>query len=235
MADLHTDKLYGHIRSRFGKNKAGANGYQSSYFFRREQTIVLSLIKTSKDPVVDIACGSGLLALPLLDSGFNLIGLDFNLTACQDANCNGLPIIRGDAFRMPLPDNSVGQALNCQFLNQQTSAETKKFVMETARVLKPGGQLILAWRNGKSLLHRLASTIFHNIDRLKGRPQFPQYIHSLDDLKNYAKEAGLEVTYQTVTLPLLYPDRVKPGSIQASIVGASFLIVLEKPITIKAH
>ncbi len=229
MADKNIDKLYGHIRHRFGQRGAGANGYQIQFFFRREQRQVLSYLRHQPSPIVDVACGSGLMIEPMLAWDVAVVGVDFNTQACLDANQNGLPVIRGDGFRLPFADQSIGQIINCQFLNQQTKTDTQRFVREIARILKPGGQLVLFWRHGQSLLHRNAAVFFQLVDRLRGAPKFPQYIHPMSELEGFAKQNGLHCRNQAVTLPMLAVDRVATNSWLARVFGASLVMVMEKP------
>ena len=78
MANNDIDKLYGHIRHRFGLRGAGANGYQFQFFFRREQRQVLSYLRHQPGPIVDVACGSGLMIEPMLAGDTAVMGVDFN-------------------------------------------------------------------------------------------------------------------------------------------------------------
>ena len=59
------------------------------------------------------------------------------------------------------------------------------FSLEAARVLRPGGRAVLVWRNGAALIHRLAHACLCVIDRLRGLPEFPQFVHSIEDLRSY--------------------------------------------------
>ena len=122
MADQHTDKMYDALRSQWGKH-ARANGYQLNSFFLSEQAIVLSALQEKQFPIVDLACGSGLMVLPIATDQNQIFGLDFNADACSGARTLGLNVVRGDVFHLPFADDSVGQLVNCQFLNQQPNAE----------------------------------------------------------------------------------------------------------------
>jgi SAM-dependent methyltransferase len=228
-ADKETDARYKFLRDRHGETNPQANGYRLSSFFEREQRVLLSALNRNLGPFLDIACGSGLMLSPLLKEGRDVYGLDFNNDACHAAHQNGLKIIRGDAFNLPLPDRSIGQIVNCQFLNQQPAEETRKFIEESARVLKSGGQLIILWRHARSLVHRSAHAVFTFMDKFTGQPPFPQYEHSFDEIKRFAKGAGLQVEQEAVTLPFLKPDYIQSDSFVAHLIGASQYIVLKKP------
>ena len=228
-ADRDVDARYGHMRGRFGGARPEANGYRLQAFFRREQRVLLAALQRETGPILDAASGSGLMLGPLVRQGRPVLGLDFNAEACAAAKGNGLLTIRGDAFNLPLADESIGQIVNCQFLNQQPSDRSRVFIGECARVLKSGGQLIVLWRHAESLIHRAAHMGFSILDRVSKRPRFPQYVHPMQEIKAFAEESGLEVQREAVTLPFLKADILCADSVWAGVVGASLFIVLRKP------
>lgn len=228
-ADKDVDARYEFLRTRHGEKNAMANGYRLSGFFRREQRALFSVLEPDNGPFLDAACGSGLMLQPLIAQGKTVYGLDFNKDACTAARQNGIQILRGDAFNMPLKDSSIGQITNCQFLNQQPPEQTEKFILEARRVLKPGGQLILLWRHAASLLHITAHTIFTGIDKITGQPPFPQYKHPLEEIRAFASKAGLTMEKEGVTLPFLKPDIIDEKNPAARIIGASLFATLRKP------
>ena len=231
MADKNTDALYKSVRAEYGNKRAKANGYRAQFFFRLEQRTVFEQLHDTDTPIIDIACGSGLMLTPLLGSALNssIYGLDYNDDACIAAQQNQIPTIRGDAFNLPFPAASIAQFINCQFLNQQTPENTALFVTQLSQALKPGGRAIILWRHGNSLIHRLTHSIFLLIDRLRQAPEFPQYIHTIEQLKTYAQTAGLTISKQAVTLPIPYMQPVKSDHWLARVLGASFMLVLTKP------
>jgi SAM-dependent methyltransferase len=159
----------------------------------------------------------------------DVLGLDFNQQACADASANGVPIVRGDAFSLPLADQTIGQVINCQFLNQQTSEQTHLFVAEVARVLKPGGRLILTWRHAQSLMHRGASLLFEFIDSLRGGERFPQFTHPMVELESMCTAVGLRVCTKAVTPPIGFLPSLAPGNPISLLAGASLHMVADKP------
>jgi ubiquinone/menaquinone biosynthesis C-methylase UbiE len=228
-ADSSVDELYERMRSAHGAKNAYANGYRLHRFFKREQRLLLSHLEPGKGPILDIACGSGLMLLPLAAQGTVIIGVDFNETACMDARRNGLTILRGDAFNLPIAGDSIAQAVNCQFLNQQPKERTQRFIEEAARVLMPGGRLLILWRHADSLLHRSAHAALQTLDKFTGaQPEFPQYTNTLDEIATYAPAAGLSLELDAVTLPALWPDTLPSASLRARIFGASLFAILKK-------
>ena len=228
-ADFKVDKLYGDLRGRYGSFNARANGYRLQVYFRREQELILDALGDAQGRVLDIACGSGLMALPLASPSRQVIGVDFNTLACNAAQENGLSVFRGDAFCLPLKNSSIDRALSCQFLNQQSAINARGFVAEAFRVLKPSGQLIIVWRNGQALIHKVAHQIFSVTDLIQGQVTFPNVDHSLDQLTAYATETGFTVLDQFVSFPLLRWRSREIGSLTARLIGASNVMVLQKP------
>jgi SAM-dependent methyltransferase len=227
--DKHTDALYADVRGRFGHRQAGANGYRYEGYFRREQTVVHSLMDPGAATVLDACCGSGLMLLPLIDQTRIIFGIDFNDDACQAAARNGFPVLRSDAYTMPLGDSCIDEIINCQFFNQQRADGVAAFVDEAARVLVPGGRVIMVWRNANALIHRTAHGLLTIADRLRGQPQFPQEMHSFDAVENYLKDAGLVIAHREVSCAPLSWRSANTHGIAARVIGASCVLVGQKP------
>ncbi len=227
-ADRVTDRLYEPVRARYGARSPRANGYYFHRHFLREQELVLEFLGEAEGLVLDVACGSGLMVLALTAPQRRLVGLDFNQTACRDARENGLDILRGDAFRLPFADNSVDRVLNCQFLNQQTAANAARFVHEAGRVLRPGGRLLIVWRNGAALVHRLAHGLTKAIDTITRQPSFPMVDHRFAEVRRYASEAGLELVEGGSSFPFMRRHGNRPEGLATRVLGASLLAYFEK-------
>jgi ubiquinone/menaquinone biosynthesis C-methylase UbiE len=228
-ADRDVDTFYRDLRGRYGRHAAQANGYLTAGLFRNEQRAVLERVVPHGGGVVDVAGGSGLMLKPLAAAGVCVTVLDFNADACRAAAANGLQTVRGDAYVMPFADATVDHIVNCQFLNQQTPDNGLAFVQEVARVLRPGGRAILVWRHAGSALHRTTDALVRALRRAHGRPVFPQHMHDPERLSACACDAALVVRDHAVTIPYAGGRVVSAHGAAAAVLGASQLLVLEKP------
>ena len=227
-ADEDVDKLYRSVREAYGDSNPMANGYRLQQYFLREQAMLFEQVPDDAGIVVDIACGSGLMIQPLAAPGRTLVGVDYNQDACLAARQNGIDILRGNAFSVPLANACCDLVVNCQFLNQQNSERAKTLIDEVYRILKPGGRLVLVWRNDRAWVHKLAVFIFRYYDRLIGRPDFPHFDNDILDLAAYAKDLGFDIIESRLCFPLLNLRFENFNHIAARALGASCFLVVEK-------
>lgn len=106
---------------------------------------------TPSDVVVDVACGTGDLALKFVEAGpKRVIGIDFTfemlpLAGGKSSNNSvpGVPItwVNGDATALPLPD-ACADVISIAF-GIRNVADPATAVREFFRVLRPGGRLII--------------------------------------------------------------------------------------------
>ena len=227
-ADREVSALYDDLRNKFGGADPKANGYVSHGYFEREQAILFRLLNPKAGIVLDVGCGSGLMCRPLVGKRELVLGVDFNPAACLDAKSNELVALRGDAFSLPLSESSVDEIINCQFFNQQSAAAVAKFIEESARVLTPGGRLIMIWRNGRAYVHRAAEFLAKMLAATNRRPTFPYVNHSMKEIEAIASRCGLAVDYQAVSFPPLDWVSENYQGVFASCLGASNICVLRK-------
>jgi ubiquinone/menaquinone biosynthesis C-methylase UbiE len=106
--------------------------------------------------VCDMGCGPGHIARYLRDAGANVFGLDLSLGMLEQARRLN-PDIRfrqGNMLALELPDASLaGIAAFYAIVNLPRESLPQVF-REMARVLQPGGLLLLAHHIGDEALHR---------------------------------------------------------------------------------
>ena len=97
--------------------------------------------------VLDIACGEGYGAAAFLKAGASsVIGVDISEETCRHARSKyGIDARIGDAQAIPLPDQSVDVIVSFETIEHVP--EPAAFLAECARVLAPGGRIIISTPN----------------------------------------------------------------------------------------
>lgn len=100
---------------------------------------LLDLLGTGTGRCLDLCCGTGLYLDMLRESGRDPIGLDFSGDQLRLARDRG-PVVRGDAGRLPFPDNSFA-TVTANWMSTDVD-DFGRVMREAARVLEPGGALV---------------------------------------------------------------------------------------------
>lgn len=122
----------------------------------------------TREPVVDVGSGSGHKSLLLAHRGYRVRGLDFSHAMVQEANAaakaaglaESLDFVVGDLTALPFRSGAVARVLCWGVLMHVP--DVAKGVAELARVIAPGGILIVSEGNFRSvhaLMLRLASRL----------------------------------------------------------------------------
>ena len=137
----------------------------SEEYRKRIETLEPLIIKhmTRKGKVLDLACGAGGFSFLLEDMGFDVIALDnseFMLSKAREFagdKRSNVEFIKGDARKLPFEDNSFDYVLFIDSLVHFEPSELSRVFKEIARVLKPGGKLLLQFTDLRELLPVLMS------------------------------------------------------------------------------
>jgi len=153
--------------------------------------------------VVDVACGTGDFCALAGAAGARVVGVDFAMGMLAGARRRGVPalLVRGDAARLPVRD-AVADAVTCGFALRNFVA-IPPFLAEAARVLKPGGRLVvLEVGEPRNALLRLGHRLYvHRVVPLVGGlladrrayaylPQSASYLPPPDGLRALVRDAG---------------------------------------------
>ena len=96
--------------------------------------------------VLDVNCGTSRLSTPLMDSGYEVTGIDSSSAMLEQANSQLQTgwrgsFVHGDATRIQFPENSFDVVIISRlFLNIGNAAQVTK---ELKRILRPGGIVIV--------------------------------------------------------------------------------------------
>jgi SAM-dependent methyltransferase len=105
-----------------------------------------------KEPVLDLACGTGRYLEALSRRGFSVYGLDLShylLKACVDRWGHGDEIVQGDMRYLPFASGSLGSVINMftSFGYFSRDTDNLQVFQEVFRVLAPGGVFLFDFIN----------------------------------------------------------------------------------------
>ena len=121
---------------------------EENYWFRRHEVVYRRLADRCADrDVLEAGCGEGYGADLIADVARSVIGLDYDeLTVAHVRACYPRVDVRhGNLAALPLPDASVDVVVNFQVIEHLWNQP--QFVAECARVLRPGGVLLMSTPN----------------------------------------------------------------------------------------
>lgn len=102
--------------------------------------------------VLDLGCGSGHFLKSLRDSGVEAVGVDVDGAAAQQAEADGLRIIRADVLQFLRDSKESFDGIFCSHLVEHLPFDSLVELIEgIARRLSAGGVLVMAFPNPESL------------------------------------------------------------------------------------
>ncbi len=187
--------------------------------FRWNQSYIVSLIPNEQRlEILDVGCGNGLFTVPLAEN-HHLCGIDFSEGMIEYAFANGLDAKQGSAEELPYEDDSFDAVLSIEMI--QCVPNFKKAIEEMARVLKPGGKLVLQTLNRRSWLRRFHSLFEKNYREL--------HMFRSEELRELAEGAGLgvrSVVYNSYPVPLF--GEFRGLGLLAQACATSLVLIAEK-------
>lgn len=146
-----------------------------------------------EEVVVDVATGTGHTALALAPHAREVIAVDFTAPMleggrqlAQERGISNVRFVEGDAHALPLEDESV-DVVACRY-SAHHFVDAAQAAREWARVLKPGGRLVLV--DSISPSNDVVDALLHEFESLRD----PSHIRNarISEWLTLLKEAGID-------------------------------------------
>ncbi|BBY43396.1 SAM-dependent methyltransferase [Mycolicibacterium celeriflavum] len=121
---------------------------EENYWFRRHEVVYERLSdRCAQRDVLEAGCGEGYGADLIADVARRVIGLDYDESAVAHVRARypRVDMRQGNLAQLPLADRSVDVVVNFQVIEHLW--DQGQFVAECARVLRPGGTLLMSTPN----------------------------------------------------------------------------------------
>jgi len=227
-ADPESNRVYDYLEQQFGREDPRSSGYRSVRSFEFEADVIRNVLRRYEGIVLDVACGHGLVSGPLIAQGRRVFGIDFNRTAISSAASKGLIAVRGDAFSMPFNKRSFDIVLLTEFIQQYNPEQSNRLIKELVRVIRPGGVLILIWRNGTSLMRRLITNTLKVVDLIRRRPALKLFDHHFSTVRGWGGKRGMDLISSLCICPVLRLTIPEAASFRSRLLGTSYLAVMRR-------
>lgn len=144
--------------------------------------------------VLDVGCGGGLVAIPLLDQGAGVVGCDISkesISAARKAAAGRGEFLTCDAREMPFSDESFDHVLLVDVVDH--IPDYSRALQEASRIVKPGGKVFVG------TINRTFSSRIFAIVLGEGLGLIPKGTHSHalfvrpEELIETAKRVGLSL------------------------------------------
>jgi SAM-dependent methyltransferase len=160
------------------------------------------------DSVLEIGVGTGLIALPLRELGYDVIGVDLAHSMLELAHTRiGARVAQADAAQLPARSASFDAVVAVWVLH--VAGDREGVLAEIGRVLRPGGRLIVVCADAEFETDDIIETVGDMRERLGRTRDLPKNLIPL------AARAGLRLT-ATATTPQ-YENDASPEEVAAQL------------------
>ena len=137
---------------------------------------VADILSQIRGTVLDLGCGDGAFTRPLLARGHGVVSADLSLGRLTAIKGLGAALLEADAVSMPFRDNCYDTVLFTEVLEHLPDrAAQRRALAEFARVLRPGGRLVLTTPNRP--VYRIMARLW---SWFGGQPPDPTHFSELD-------------------------------------------------------
>ncbi|MEB3371151.1 class I SAM-dependent methyltransferase [Saccharopolyspora mangrovi] len=130
-----------------------------------DRSMLTTFAELTSGPVADVGCGTGNATAILHRLGVDVFGVDISAAMLDEARAR-LPevtFVQSSMTTLDLPEESLGGIVSWYSIIHTSPEDLPGAFTEFARVLAPGGHLLLAFQTGGDTLH-LAEAFDRRID-----------------------------------------------------------------------
>lgn len=138
--------------------------------------------------LLDVGCGRGDYLLSMRAKGWDVTGIDMSPVAVKQAGRRGLPVYRGRLIDLELPAESFDVVTFCDSFEHHP--DPRETLLEAARVLRSGGELLIVFPNFSSPWRRVFGRYWADI----AAPRH-LYHYTRQTLSRLVESCGFEVEY----------------------------------------
>jgi 2-polyprenyl-3-methyl-5-hydroxy-6-metoxy-1,4-benzoquinol methylase len=185
------------IRATMGKGALEARLSDAHYgtqaeFERSSKVMMREIVPSAPAVILDVGCGTGLNASFLKNAGHTVVGVDISTVAIEQFRAKGFEgfVCDIDAQPLPIASDSIDVVYASEVIEHVF--DTKRFLSELTRVLKPGGLMIVSTPNSAFWAYRILGLLGRTVTEY----QHPGHVRffSRRSLRRNLQDAGLDVT-----------------------------------------
>ncbi|WP_017615444.1 class I SAM-dependent methyltransferase [Nocardiopsis salina] len=140
-----------HIRGESGSLSAAAQ--RGLFQLPRRLDFLHDSLPEAPSNILDVGCAGGYIGLVLQRLGHRVTGVELNEAMAAQARQRGIEVVEHDLEEpVPLPDGSFDVVHACEVIEHLF--DTEGFLHDLARLLRPGGTLVVSSPNLNSLSNR---------------------------------------------------------------------------------
>jgi SAM-dependent methyltransferase len=160
--------------------------------------------------VADVGCGPGRVASLMADHGLNVLGVDVSpaMLAIASAAHPHIDFVEGQLDALPIESRELAGVVCWYSIIYTPQYQLVEAFEELARVLIPGGHLLLAFQAEGEPLHRG--------DAFGSGLPLTSYRHSVSDVVGRLEESGFRISTTVIRAPELEHETTSQGFVVAS-------------------
>ena len=198
----HADRIFLETTRRFAPPSLARDDVQTA--------LRLAQVEPGK-PVADLGCGYGRHLSELVLAGHTPLGIDRSALLLREARRTGARLLRADLQTLPLHEGTLSAAFcfySSMFLG--TDGEARAALAEAARVLRPGGSLVLTTDNPVRLAARPRAEFAEDVPGLGLVREESRYDarHNVDTVTKWVTTSSGEVLSATFVIRYYPPTEL---------------------------